>query len=143
MAAEQRDQYDAEKDGPQSNRQGQKKITGGEPRPSALSQRQGAGFSLKNQEQYCYKALGLSVLLHLVLFIAVALSGFFLLLKPQHTEPNVQVVVYEDDTPGDGSTGGGSSPAVPPAPAADAIVIPDKTVLPEIHEEYTKEPAKQ
>ena len=54
-----------------------------------------------------------------------------------------QVVVYDEDSPGEGSAGGGSEPAVPPVPTADAIVIPDKTVLPEIHEEYTKEPERQ
>ena len=101
------------------------------------------GNDMAAEQRDKYKALGLSVLLHLIIFAAAALSGLFVLLKPQYAEQNIQVVVYDEDSPGEGSAGGGSEPAVPPVPTADAIVIPDKTVLPEIHEEYTKEPERQ
>lgn len=93
-----------------------------------------------------YHAYGISAVFHIIVFILVALTGIFAQ-AAQEKRPAVDVTVY-DMAADNGGGGGGGSPA--PAPAAelpqsaDAVVLPVETAkLPEIAEEYTKDPEKQ
>ncbi|MGM9541037.1 energy transducer TonB [Anaerovibrio sp.] len=93
-----------------------------------------------------FHAYGASALFHIVVFVLVALTGIFAQ-AAQEKRPVVDVTVY-DMAADSGGSGGGGSPALPPAadmpPAIDAVALPAETVkLPEIAEEYTKEPEKQ
>lgn len=93
-----------------------------------------------------YHAYGISAIFHIIVFMLVALTGIFAQ-AAQEKKPAVDVTVY-DMAADNGGGGGGGSPA--PAPAAelpqaiDAVALPAETAkLPEIAEEYTKEPEKQ
>ena len=53
-----------------------------------------------------YRALGMSLLIHLAVFVFIAVTG--LLTKPHElVHPPVEVVLYDVDGPGHGSGGGG------------------------------------
>ena len=95
---------------------------------------------MRQEQKAELKAWVFSLGLHGVLFVLVALSGLFLLVKPvQEAEP-VEVALLEDDgTAGGGNAGGGS-----PAPAQIPVVPPMEVTmptqnLPQIQESYTQE----
>ena len=93
-----------------------------------------------------YHAYGISALFHVIVFILVALTGVFAQ-AVQEKKPAVDVTVYDMAADAAGSGGGGSSataPAVEMPPAIEAVAMPVETAkLPEIAQEYTKEPEKQ
>lgn len=76
-----------------------------------------------------YKALLASLGVHLIIFFIAAAFGVFSMAAVKEAHDNIDVVVY-DETPDDGSDGGGSPPQVEAAPAVDEVVIPDKTLPP-------------
>lgn len=93
-----------------------------------------------------YHAYGISAIFHIIVFMLVALTGIFAQ-AAQEKKPAVDVTVY-DMAADNGGGGGGGSPAQAPAAelpqAIDAVALPAETAkLPEIAEEYTKEPEKQ
>ena len=88
------------------------------------------------------RAWGISLVVHVLLFLLIGASGFFLLVRerPQPSAEDVVDVTMLDDA---GGGGGESAPSVVPAPAAPAVALPSETKLPEIAETYTKVPEKQ
>ena len=76
-----------------------------------------------------YKALLASLGVHLIIFFIAAAFGVFSMAAVKEAHDNIDVVVY-DETPDEGSEGGGSPPQVEAAPAVDEVVIPDKTLPP-------------
>ena len=91
-----------------------------------------------------FRAWGVSIALHAVLFLLLAATGFFLLVREQPTETPDDVVDITMLESGGGGGGGAPQPAPAPAPAsAPAVTMPSATTLPEITETYTKEPEKQ
>ncbi|MCR5757423.1 MAG: energy transducer TonB [Selenomonas sp.] len=82
--------------------------------------------------------------LHGIVFILIALSGVFLLVRPsQNTEP-VEVALWEDSgTAGGAEAGGGSSASISSTDAAPMEAVIPTLNLPQIQESYTKEPQKQ
>ena len=93
-----------------------------------------------------YRALGMSLLIHLMVFIVIAITG--LLMKPHEPlNPPVEVVLYDVDGPGRGSGGGGGggSPAPVEPPSADDVVVQEQTPPPppdisEVDEDHQIEP---
>ncbi|MFC2342799.1 MAG: energy transducer TonB [Negativicutes bacterium] len=93
-----------------------------------------------------YRALGMSLLIHLAVFVFIAVTG--LLTKPHElVHPPVEVVLYDVDGPGHGSGGGGGggSPAPMEPPSADDVVIRDQPPPPppdisEVNENQRPEP---
>ncbi|ORU00437.1 TonB domain protein [Anaerovibrio sp. JC8] len=95
-----------------------------------------------------YRAWAGSLVIHLVIFAIVCLTGLFVVVSPKEDQP-VDVSLYDADA-GGGHSGGGAAAAAPapPAPAAPSIddVVLDKKkeeILPKIEETFTKEPEKQ
>lgn len=94
------------------------------------------------------RAWGISLVVHVLLFLLIGASGFFLLVReqPQPSEDDVVDVTMLDDADG-GGDGGERAPSAAPASAASAeapaVTLPPETKLPEIAETYTKEPEKQ
>ena len=90
------------------------------------------------------KAWAVSLGLHGVVFVLLAFSGVFLLVKPvQEAEP-VDVALLDNDGAAGGSLVGGATLASAPdsvAPPLD-VVLPTHN-LPPIQESYTQEPQKQ
>ena len=76
-----------------------------------------------------YKALLASLGVHLIIFFIAAAFGVFSMAAVKEAHDNIDVVVY-DETPDEGSEGGGSPPQIEAAPAVDEVVIPDKTLPP-------------
>lgn len=76
-----------------------------------------------------YKALLAALGVHLLLFLLAAAFGVFPVAKTQQAQDDVEVAVL-DAAPDEGSEGGGSPPETPATPAADPVVIPDKTLPP-------------
>ena len=86
------------------------------------------------------KAFGLSLLLHLLLFLIAAALGLFSAAEPAGKMSPIDVVLYDAG----GDTGGGATDVAPaPAPvvAIDDIVVEDKT-LPQ-PEESPQQPQRQ
>lgn len=100
----------------------------------------------RTQREEKLRAWGLSLAVHLVLFLLLGASGFFLLMqaKPAAQEEDIVDIALLDSDAGGGD--GGSAPAGPPAGAASAapvVALPPAAKLPEIAETYTKEPQMQ
>lgn len=94
-----------------------------------------------------YRAWTGSLLIHLVIFAIVSLSGLFVIVAPKEDRP-VDVMLYDMDAGGSPGSGGAPAPAEaappPPAPSFDDVVIDNKKEkLPQIEEKFTKEPEKQ
>ena len=93
-----------------------------------------------------YRALGTSLLIHLAVFVLVAITG--LLTAPHEpVNPPVEVVLYDVEGPGHGSGGGGGggSPAPMEPPSPEDIVVEDQPVPPppdisEVSEEEAPQP---
>ena len=99
---------------------------------------------MRQEQKAELKAWAFSLGLHGVLFVLVALSGLFLLVKPvQEAEP-VEVALLEDDGAAGGGNAGGGSPAPAQIPAVPPMEVTMPTQnLPQIQESYTQEPQKQ
>ena len=100
---------------------------------------------MAEEEKRKYKAIGMSLLVHLLLFVVVALTGLFVQVSAADKKP-IDVVVYDADAGESGSAGGGSAaPAAEAAsiPSVEDIVLKENIQMPEIAEEYTKTPEKQ
>ena len=93
-----------------------------------------------------YKAYSISAVLHLVIFVIICLTGLFTRVSSE-VPHNIDVDIYEAVDLGDGAGGGGGSPAAVDSPidsGVEAVTFNVETEkLPEIAEEYTKEPEKQ
>ena len=99
---------------------------------------------IQRQKDKC-TGYAISLITHFLLFIAICFTGLFA--KVSSDAPhNIDVDVYEIAQEA-GAGGGGSSPdepAVAPEAGVDNIAFSvEKEKLPEIAEEYTKEPEKQ
>lgn len=93
-----------------------------------------------------YKAYSISAVLHLIIFVIICLTGLFT--RVSHEVPhNIDVDIYEAVDLSDGGGGGGASPPSVDSPidsGGEAVTFNVETgKLPEIAEEYTKEPEKQ
>ena len=93
-----------------------------------------------------YKAYSISAVLHLIIFVIICLTGLFT--RVSHEVPhNIDVDIYEAVDLSDGGGGGGASPPSVDSPidsGGEAVTFNVETEkLPEIAEEYTKEPEKQ
>ena len=76
------------------------------------------------EKKESYKALGGSVLFHLLIIIIAAFSGFFAFAKQQSEPQPVEVEMYDaGDT---GSAGGGSAPPAANVASVDDISLDDK-----------------
>lgn len=93
-----------------------------------------------------YKAYSISAVLHLIIFVIICLTGLFTRVSPE-VPHNIDVDIYEAVDLSDGGGGGGASP-----PAVDSSIDSggeavtfnvETEKLPEIAEEYTREPEKQ
>lgn len=83
------------------------------------------------------KALGISIFLHLVIFLLAAALGLFSAAQPAGQRAPIDVVLY--DAGGDtGSAAGDAPPAAAAASVPDDIVLQDK-MLPQQAEQETKE----
>ena len=72
------------------------------------------------------KAFGLSLLVHLILFLIASALGLFSITEQPGQRAPIDVVLY--DSGGDaGSAAGDAAPAPAPAVAIDDIVVEDKT----------------
>ena len=91
-----------------------------------------------------YTGYGISIVVHVLIFIAICFTGLFA--KVSSDAPHdIDVDVYEiaQDT-GDGGGGNTASPAMETEAGIDDIAFSvENEKLPEIAEEYTKEPEKQ
>lgn len=99
---------------------------------------------MRQEQKAELKAWAVALALHGILFVLVALSGVFLLVKPPQTADLVEVALWEDSGLAGGGEAGGGSPAPAPVPASPPleVAIPTQN-LPQIQESYTKEPQKQ
>ena len=93
-----------------------------------------------------YKAYSISAVLHLIIFVIICLTGLFTRVSPE-VPHNIDVDIYEAVDLSDGGGGGGASPPSVDSPidsGGEAVTFNiEKKKLPEIAEEYTKEPEKQ
>lgn len=93
-----------------------------------------------------YKAYSISAVLHLIIFVIICLTGLFTRVSPE-VPHNIDVDIYEAVDLSDGGGGGGASPPSVDTPidsGGEAVTFNVETKkLPEIAEEYTKEPEKQ
>lgn len=93
-----------------------------------------------------YKAYSISAVLHLIIFVIICLTGLFTRVSPE-VPHNIDVDIYEAVDLSDGGGGGGASPPSVDSPidsGGEAVTFNVETEkLPEIAEEYTKEPEKQ
>lgn len=90
-----------------------------------------------------YAGYGISLLIHLLIFIAVCFTGLFA--KVSSDAPhNIDVDVYEVAQEAGGGGGSAGTPALEAEAGADDVAFSmENERLPEIAEEYTKEPEKQ
>ena len=93
-----------------------------------------------------YKAYSISAVLHLVIFVIICLTGLFTRVSSE-VPHNIDVDIYEAVDLGDSGGGGGSSPGAVDSQidsGVESVTFNVETEkLPEIAEEYTKEPEKQ
>lgn len=93
-----------------------------------------------------YKAYSISAVLHMIIFVIICLTGLFTRVSPE-VPHNIDVDIYEAVDLSDGGGGGGASPPSVDSPidsGGEAVTFNVETKkLPEIAEEYTKEPEKQ
>lgn len=93
-----------------------------------------------------YKAYSISAVLHLIIFVVICLTGLFTRVYPD-VPHHIDVDIYEAVDLGDGGGGGGASPEAVNSQidsSVEAVTFNVETEkLPEIAEEYTKEPEKQ
>ena len=94
-----------------------------------------------------YRAWTGSLIVHLVIFALISLSGLFVIVTPKAERP-VDVTLYDMDAGGSAGAAGAAAPMEaappPPAPSFDDVVIDNKKEkLPQIEEKFTKEPEKQ
>lgn len=92
-----------------------------------------------------YTGYGISIVVHVLIFTAICFTGLFA--KVSSDAPyNIDVDIYEiaQDTGGGGGGGSTDSPAMEAEAGTDDIAFSvENEKLPEIAEEYTKEPEKQ
>ena len=81
------------------------------------------------------KALGASLLLHLILFLTAAAMGLFSVANPIGKSPPIDVVLYDEGSDAGSSAAGDSAPAAAPVVTVDDIVVQDKNVVPEAVQE--------
>ena len=81
------------------------------------------------------KALGASLLLHLILFLTAAAMGLFSVANPIGKRPPIDVVLYDAGSDAGSSAAGDSAPAAAPVVTVDDIVVQDKNVVPEAVQE--------
>ena len=81
------------------------------------------------------KALGASLLLHLILFLTAAAMGLFSVANPTGTGPPIDVVLYDAGSDAGSSAAGDSAPAAAPVVTVADIVVQDKNVVPEAVQE--------
>ena len=81
------------------------------------------------------KALGASLLLHLILFLTAAAMGLFSVANPTGKRPPIDVVLYDVGRDAGSSAAGDPAPAAAPVVTVDDIVVQDKNVVPEAVQE--------
>ena len=81
------------------------------------------------------KALGASLLLHLILFLTAAAMGLFSVANPTGKRPPIDVVLYDAGSDAGSSAAGDPAPAAAPVVTVDDIVVQDKNVVPEAGQE--------
>ena len=86
------------------------------------------------------KALGASLLLHLILFLTAAAMGLFSVANPIGKRPPIDVVLYDAGSDAGSSAAGDSAPAAAPVVTVDDIVVQDKNVVPEAVQEQQINP---
>ena len=86
------------------------------------------------------KALGASLLLHLILFLTAAAMGLFSVANPIGKRSPIDVVLYDAGSDAGSSAAGDSAPAAAPVVTVDDIVVQDKNVVPEAVQEQQINP---
>lgn len=81
------------------------------------------------------KALGASLLLHLILFLTAAVTGLFSVANPTGKRPPIDVVLYDAGSDAGSSAAEDSAPAAAPVVTVDDIVVQNKNVVPEAVQE--------
>ncbi|MDD3114743.1 MAG: TonB family protein [Anaerovibrio sp.] len=95
---------------------------------------------MDREERDKYEAWAISLLVHIAAFIVVSLAGLFAAFTAESEPPAIDIALYEaaDDTLPGGSAGGGAEASAPP------VTLPDTDeLLPEIAEEYTRNPTRR
>lgn len=90
-------------------------------------------------------ATAISLLVHAVIFVVVCMTGLFAMMETRADDEIYDVTLYEaPSAPKGGSEADAASPKAPAAKAATpTIAVPKEAALPQIAEEYTKQPEKQ
>ena len=86
------------------------------------------------------KALGASLLLHLILFLTAAAMGLFSVANPPGKRPPIDVVLYDAGSDAGSSAAGDSAPAAAPVVTVDDIVVQDKNVVQQEEREQERKP---
>lgn len=98
---------------------------------------------MREEEQRAKRrAWGISVLIHAVLFLLVAQTGLFLLVRPDR-EQVVEDTVWIDQPAGPAGGGGGAKGNAPSAADSMQLAMPPAADLPTIAEDYTRHPEKK
>lgn len=93
------------------------------------------------EERRKLSATAISLIVHAVIFVVVCMTGLFAMMETKADEEIYDVTLYEAPS---APKGGSRADAAPKAPAASpTIAVPKETALPQIAEEYTKQPEKQ
>lgn len=98
---------------------------------------------MREEEQRAkWRAWGISVLIHAVLFLLVAEMGFFLLIRPSEEQVPADTVWVEQQA---GPAGGGGATKAAPSAVSESmqVTMPPAEDLPEITEDYTRHPEKK
>ena len=86
------------------------------------------------------KALGASLLLHLILFLTAAAMGLFSVASPTGKRPPIDVVLYDAGSDAGSSAAGDSAPAAAPVVTVDDIVVQDKNIVQQEEREQERKP---
>ena len=86
------------------------------------------------------KAFGISLILHLLLFLVAAALGLFSVANPPGKRPPIDVVLYDAGSDAGSSAAGDSAPAAAPVVTVDDIVVQDKNVVQQEEKEQERKP---
>ena len=93
--------------------------------------------TVMEEKRGTYKALSLSLALHVILLLAAGALGLFSIAVPQTGDTPVEVTLYDAGPPA--AAAAGDSAAAPAVSAVSDVVIVDKTLPPETPQETPKQ----
>ena len=96
--------------------------------------------TVMEEKRGTYKALSLSLALHVILLLAAGALGLFSIAVPQTGDTPVEVTLYDAGPPA--AAAAGDSATAPAVSAVSDVVIVDKTLPPETPQETPKQTSK-